>query len=175
MCPKAVHRTEAGAPSMIFWSYNDPITFAWHSQNNKSLYTGHRAEHRTEAGASFLLLIIITKWSKNTNYAVSWQPTQDPTGFRYENSIIWPKHLFSGLDLEAKDGGINSSLWKQRVMLNSCTLDAKWLHARTLKLCNMQPLCSTSQACNKWLLSTWRSGAVGSRNWASQTVDGAEH
>ena len=50
-----------------------------------------------------------------------------------------------------------------------------WQHARTLELCGMQPFCSTSQACNKGLLSNLRSGAVGSQNKASQNVDRAEH
>ena len=76
--------------------------------------TGHRAEHRTEAGASFMLFIL-KKDPKTIVNAVSWQPTQEPTGFRYGNCINRIENLFSGLHVEAKEGDINSSLWKPKI------------------------------------------------------------
>ena len=76
--------------------------------------TGHRAEHRTEAGASFMLFIII-EWSKN--YSQCSVLAADSRAHWISiwtfNNLIEKK--FSGLHVEAKDGGINSSLWKPKI------------------------------------------------------------
>ena len=40
---------------------------------------------------------------------------ESPLKGRYENYLVWSKNVFSGVHVEAKDGGINSSLWKPKI------------------------------------------------------------
>ncbi len=40
---------------------------------------------------------------------------EGPLKGRYEKYLVWSTNLFSGVHVEAKDGGINSSLWKPKI------------------------------------------------------------
>ena len=56
---------------------------------------------------------------------MAWQPTLEPTGFRYGNSIIGSKKCLVASMWRPRRGILIAPCGSQRLMLHSCTLDAQ--------------------------------------------------